>query len=100
MPYSIDMSKYLTLFFYILLPFISFSQKDEKFHKVKINYNSTIDLVKLANQGVGIDHGLHKKNHFFISDFSESEIEKIKSLEIDYEILINDVTKFYNQRNN
>ena len=94
------MSKYLTLFFYILLPFISFSQKDEKFHKVKINYNSTIDLVKLANQGVGIDHGLHKKNHFFISDFSESEIEKIKSLEIDYEILINDVTKFYNQRNN
>lgn len=94
------MSKYLTLFFYVLLPLISFSQKDEKFHKVKINYNSTIDLVKLANQGVGIDHGLHKKNHFFISDFSESEIEKIKSLEIDYEILINDVTKFYNQRNN
>ena len=93
------MSKYLTLFFYVLLPLISFSQKDEKFHKVKINYNSTIDLVKLANQGVGIDHGLHKKNHFFISDFSESEIEKIKSLEIDYEILINDVTKFYNQRN-
>ena len=94
------MIKYLTLFFYVLLPLISFSQKDEKFHKVKINYNSTIDLVKLANQGVGIDHGLHKKNHFFISDFSDSEIEKIKSLEIDYEILINDVTKFYNQRNN
>ena len=94
------MSKYLTLFFYVLLPLISFSQKDEKFHKVKINYNSTIDLVKIANKGVGIDHGLHKKNHFFISDFSESEIEKIKSLEIDYEILINDVTKFYNQRNN
>ena len=93
------MSKYLTLFFYALLPLISFSQKNEKFHKVKINYNSTFDLVKLANQGVGIDHGLHKKNHFFISDFSESEIEKIKSLEIDYEILINDVTKFYNQRN-
>ena len=93
------MNKYLILFFYALLPLISFSQKNEKFHKVKINYNSTFDLVKLANQGVGIDHGLHKKNHFFISDFSESEIEKIKSLEIDYEILINDVTKFYNQRN-
>ena len=94
------MHKFFTLFLCVLLPLISFSQKDEKFHKVKINYNSTIDLVKLANQGVGIDHGLHKKNHFFISDFSESEIGKIKSLEIDYEILINDVTKFYNQRNN
>ena len=94
------MHKFFTLFLCVLLPLISFSQKDEKFHKVKINYNSTFDLVKLANQGVGIDHGLHKKNHFFISDFSESEIGKIKSLEIDYEILINDVTKFYNQRNN
>ena len=80
-------------------PFLCFSQKNEKFHKVKINYTSPADLVKLAKQGVCIDHGLHKKNHFFISDFSESEIEKMLSLNFDYEILINDVTHFYKQRN-
>ena len=87
------------LIFFAFFPFLCFSQKSEKFHKVKINYTSPADLVKLANQGVCIDHGLHKKNHFFISDFSESEIEKMLSLNFDYEILINDVTHFYKQRN-
>ncbi len=87
------------LIFCAFFPFLCFSQKNEKFHKVKINYTSPADLVKLANQGVCIDHGLHKKNHFFISDFSESEIEKMSSLNFDYEILINDVTHFYKQRN-
>jgi len=87
------------LIFCAFFPFLCFSQKSEKFHKVKINYTSPADLVKLANQGVCIDHGLHKKNHFFISDFSESEIEKMLSLNFDYEILINDVTHFYKQRN-
>jgi len=87
------------LIFCAFFPFLCFSQKNEKFHKVKINYTSPDDLVKLANQGVCIDHGLHKKNHFFISDFSESEIEKMLSLNFDYEILINDVTHFYKQRN-
>ena len=87
------------LIFCAFFPFLCFSQKNEKFHKVKINYTSPADLVKLANQGVCIDHGLHKKNHFFISDFSESDIEKMLSLNFDYEILINDVTHFYKQRN-
>ena len=87
------------LIFCAFFPFLCFSQKNEKFHKVKINYTSPADLVKLAKQGVCIDHGLHKKNHFFISDFSESEIEKMLSLNFDYEILINDVTHFYKQRN-
>ena len=87
------------LIFCAFFPFLCFSQKNEKFHKVKINYTSPADLVKLANQGVCIDHGLHKKNNFFISDFSESEIEKMLSLNFDYEILINDVTHFYKQRN-
>ena len=87
------------LIFCAFFPFLCFSQKNEKFHKVMINYTSPADLVKLANQGVCIDHGLHKKNNFFISDFSESEIEKMLSLNFDYEILINDVTHFYKQRN-
>mgnify|MGYP001482141768 FL=1 len=87
------------LIFCAFFPFLCFSQKNEKFHKVKINYSSADDLMKLASQGVCIDHGLHKKNHFFISDFSESEIEKMLSLNFDYEILINDVTHFYKQRN-
>ena len=91
---------YLRIFFvFVCIPLVSFSQNKEKFHKVKINYSSPNDLVKLANQGVAIDHGIHKKNHFFISDFSETEIQIISSAAIDYEILINDVTEFYINRN-
>ena len=91
---------YLRIFFvFVCIPLVSFSQNKEKFHKVKINYSSPNDLVKLANQGVAIDHGIHKKNHFFISDFSETEIQIISSAAIDYEIIINDVTQFYINRN-
>tara|TARA_Y100000991_G_scaffold57228_1_gene41906 strand:- start:26321 stop:28591 length:2271 start_codon:yes stop_codon:yes gene_type:complete len=49
--------------------------------------------------GVCIDHGIHKKNHFFISDFSQKDLEKIKSMGFNFEILIEDVTKFYQERN-
>lgn len=84
---------------FIISSYHCISQINEKFHKVKLNYTTQDELLNLANQGVAIDHGLNKKNHFFISDFSESEIEKIKYLNFDYEILINDVTNFYNERN-
>ena len=50
--------------------------------------------MKLSNSGVCIDHGLHKKNHFFISDFSGDDLQKIASLGLTYDILINDVVNF------
>ncbi len=75
------------------------SQNLDIFHKVKINYSKAEDLIKLANNGVGIDHGINKKNHFFISDFSLKDLNKINSLGFTYEILIEDVTNFYQSRN-
>ena len=75
------------------------SQNLDIFHKVKINYSKAEDLIKLANNGVGIDHGINKKNHFFISDFSVRDLNKIDSLGFKYEILIEDVTNFYQSRN-
>ena len=75
------MKKYLVLLVSLLTFQSTFLQNTDVFHKVKINYSKASDLVKLANNGVCIDHGINKKNHFFISDFSLSEIEKIKLLE-------------------
>ena len=51
-----------------------FSQQSDIFYKIKINYSNQEDLLKLANNGVCIDHGLNKKNHFFISDFSGDDL--------------------------
>ena len=82
---------------------LNFSQKNEVFYKIKINYSSLEELINLANNGVNIDHGFHKKNHFYISDFSETELDKIKSLNFNYEIIISFFFKsneFCNLENN
>ena len=97
--YKIQMKQCLTILLFFLISNLNFSQKNEVFYKIKINYSSLEELINLANHGVNIDHGFHKKNHFYISDFSETELDKIKSLNFNYEILINDVTEFYKNRN-
>ncbi len=91
------MKKY-TIVLIFLFQFVS-SQNLDIFHKVKINYSKAEDLIELANNGVCIDHGLNKKNHFFISDFSVKDLNKIDSLGFTYEVLIEDVTSFYQRRN-
>ncbi len=93
------MKLYASIILSLILCFNVYSQRSQEFHKVKINYNSSSDLITLSNMGVCIDHGIHKKNHFFISDFSQKDLEKIKSMGFNFEILIEDVTKFYQERN-
>ena len=93
------MKKYLPIVLCFLISNLNYSQKSDIFYKIKINYSNQEELVKLINNGVNIDHGFHKKNHFYISDFSENEFQKIKSLAFDYEVLIEDVTQFYQKRN-
>ena len=93
------MKKYLVLLVSLLTFQSTFLQNTDVFHKVKINYSKASDLVKLANNGVCIDHGINKKNHFFISDFSTEDLNKINLLGFSYEILIEDVISFYQSRN-
>lgn len=80
-----------------LLAFFStvFSQS---YSKVKI-YTDQDGLRKLAELGVAVDHGERKGNLFFISDFSQNEIQIIKENNFSYDILIDDVKTYYAQRN-
>ena len=93
------MKKNLFFLFLIIITGLGFSQESDIFYKIKINYSNQEDLLKLSNNGVCIDHGLHKKNHFFISDFSGDDLQKISSLGLTYDILIDDVVNFYQNRN-
>ena len=93
------MKKNLFFLFLILITGLGYSQHSDVFYKIKINYSNQEDLLKLSNSGVCIDHGLHKKNHFFISDFSGDDLHKISSLGLTYDILIDDVVNFYQNRN-
>ncbi len=70
----------------------------QNYSKVKI-YTDHEGLQKLAELGVGVDHGESKQNTFFISDFSEEEIEIIATQGYMFEILIDDVKTYYRERN-
>ena len=86
---------YFFCFFYL----ISFTQKKNTFHKAKINYSSSKDLNMLEEYGISVEHGIHKKNYFLISDFSENELKTIKNLGLNYSIIIENVTEYYKNQN-
>ena len=68
------------LFIFILCTALGFSQNlQEKHQRAKISYNQSEDLIKLESFGIPIDHGVHKKGVFIISDFSISEIQTAKN---------------------
>jgi len=85
------------IFTIITLLWFNFSYAQE-YSKVKI-YTDSEGLQKLAELGVPVDHGIRKKNTFFISDFSKQEIEIIAGNGFMFEVLIEDVKLYYQQQN-
>jgi PKD repeat protein len=73
-----------------------FSQELGAYSRVKINTDEQ-GLQFLSNQGVTIDHGIHKEGLYFISDFSHAEIEIMQANNFNIEILIPDVVSYYEQ---
>ena len=69
----------------------------QQYSKVKI-YANLNELQQLASIGVPVDHGMHKKNTFLISDFSSDEIALIQSSGIPYEVLVPDVKAYYAEK--
>lgn len=90
--------KRLTILLSALLFAISLFAQSPKYSKVKVHANE-FELTELAAAGIDITEGFMKKGAFLVSDFSEAEIEKINSLNLDYEILVDDVVKYYQDRN-
>ncbi len=70
----------------------------EQYSKVKI-YANHDQLIKLAKTGIDVTEGTLKHGESLISDYSESEIHVIKQLGIKHDILIEDVSRFYAERN-
>ena len=88
------------LFIFILCTALGFSQNlQEKHQRAKISYNQSEDLIKLESFGIPIDHGVHKKGVFIISDFSISEIQTARNAGYTVDILIEDSKEYFLQRN-
>ncbi|NQY04753.1 MAG: immune inhibitor A, partial [Flavobacteriaceae bacterium] len=76
-----------------------FAQDKKLYHRAKIYYENAEKFKQLELFGLALDHGVHKKDVFFESDFSENEIEYAKSIGLNVEIVIEDVRQFYLDQN-
>ncbi len=90
-------SLFLVLLFVIQFSFAQETQ--EKHQRARININQTEDLSILASLGIPVEHGIHKKGHFVISDFSVSEIEIARNTGYTVDILIEDSKEYFLQQN-
>lgn len=78
--------------------FLSSALFAQKYSKVKI-FTGSEGLSFLAQQGLAVDHGFYKKDIFFITDLSSFEIDQLTQFGYNFEILIDDVQKFYVEQN-
>lgn len=79
--------------------FVSISLFAQQQHsKVKVMVTDG-QLEQLASIGIDVTEGILKKGEYLICDFSEQEIAQFSQLGLNYEILIEDVAKYYADRN-
>jgi len=74
---------------------VSFAQQ---YSRAKILTDSR-GLQQLAEMGIAVDHGTVKRETFFISDFSDAEIELMRNAGFTVEIMIPDVQAYYVDQN-
>lgn len=85
---------------FILLLFLSvynvFSQA--QYSRVKI-FATQAEIGQLVREGVAIDHGIFRPGAYVICELSDAELSVVSQSGISYEIMIEDVEKFYRERN-
>lgn len=91
------MKKLLCILFLACASF-AFAQQ-QKYSRAKISLDAGHTLMHLAELGVTVDHGEHKKNEYYVSDFSAAEINTAKQNGYQVEILIDDVSAYYANQN-
>ena len=93
------MKKTFLVYFLLVIQTIFSQNVQEKHQRAKINYNQPDDLRTLESIGIPVDHGVHKKGVFIISDFSVSEIEKARNAGYKVDLLIENSKEYFLQRN-
>jgi len=79
---------------------VSFAQvQKEKYHRVKIYYNSPQQFQQLEHDGIVIDHGIRDKNLSIETVLSDSELQVITSKGLQVDIIIEDLKTYYAIRN-
>jgi len=90
--------KICLVFLFLLSTQMSFSQSTT-YSKVKITLTK-MGLLNLSKLGIPVDHGEHKSGQYLITDLSEDEISLLVKHKIKHSIIIQDVSEYYQSRNN
>lgn len=69
------------------------------YSRARIHYANAQEFEQLAVLGVALDHGLHKRNVYIESEFSQHDISIAQSMGLYVEILIEDAKQDYLDRN-
>ncbi|MFT6707930.1 MAG: carboxypeptidase T [Flavobacteriales bacterium] len=92
--------KKILLFLAIIAVGIANAQTfQDKYQRAQINYSEASDLTRLAELGIPVEHGVHKKGFFMISDFSVTEIALARQAGYSVDILIEDSKEHFLQQN-
>jgi len=86
------------LFTAILSMMILFVAAQTQYSRVKLFANHD-ELLALAARGLALDHGIFKAGVYVICELSEAELAIADAAGISYEVIIPDVSKFYEERN-
>jgi carboxypeptidase T len=97
---KINSMKKITLLLVFLIYSLITNAQQVKYSRAKIYLDSKEKTLKnLAGYGLAVDHGQCKKDTYFISDFSEREINIAKAKGYQVEIIIDDVSDYYSKQN-
>ena len=86
---------FLSILIYFGFSIVSGQSQNYSRLKLQVNQQQFNDLIQL---GVTLDHGIRKNGSFFISDFSKYDIDIIDAYGCEYEVLIENVSQFYENR--
>ncbi|RLD27917.1 MAG: hypothetical protein DRI54_00165 [Bacteroidetes bacterium] len=81
------------------LVFLFAFNANAQYKRVKLWANHD-KIQELAKQGIAVDHGLVKKDTWFIGEFSVTELNIIQSLDVSYDVLVDDMETYYVEQNN
>lgn len=81
--------------FFLCLTFSCLGQSPLHYAKVQIHLSEDLDLQTLAGAGIAIDHVHKNESHAIDFVLDEIDLEKLQSLQVDYEVLIPDMKAYY-----
>ena len=91
--------KNFTLILTAFILCIQFNHAQEPAKKIEILSNHEFHLNQLISNGIDLRCGAHFDDHGIELELSSSDIETIDKLGITYRVVIDDLTKFYQDRN-